>query len=276
MPQHLSTRRLSNIFWHSQRSTPNSRDHRGSTPLSHATRNGRGSIVQIFLKLPEIDTNTIDEYGISPFSWAVRRKEIDIFELFLRHWIIHCESAKAYCAVVKKETGNRRGVWEDIYSSERRRIPNLLSHCLLCLGDKESTLFASRQQVTIEDETLSEHHGSIRRNGCEMYSLSGKRFVCMKCIDIDLCTACMERHCNSSILEDCVNHEFLEVPCQKNSSEILETSSQAPQSLQELKLESLDQSQPASNPSSVVPTEWRREIEQRYRHWGFLQEHDLS
>lgn len=255
---------------------PNSRDHRGRTPLSHGVETGTESVVKILLGSPGVDCSTTDDSGLSPSLWAVERGRSSIVGLFLRQWIDCCDSAEAYSTLVQKEINNICGVWEEIHSKpERCWILDLLGRCLLYLGYTDTALLAFRHQVTFEGNALLGMHGKVSCDGCGMLPIRDKRFVCKTCIDLDLCTACMREYANKKLPGGCVNHGFLEVPGQKNSSKTLENSTSLEKGFRDLGLRSLDQAQSVSNTRSTAPTEWRQGIEQRYRHWGFVEDRDL-
>ena len=63
----------------------NSKNNRGSSPLSQATVSGHLDMVSYFLSLPEIDVNTVDKNGWTPLYIASREDNSEMVLLLLSH-----------------------------------------------------------------------------------------------------------------------------------------------------------------------------------------------
>lgn len=244
----------------------NSKDNKGRTPLSYAAIGSRYDIVQIFLEIPKTEMDTTDNSGLTPFLWAVKQDDPRVIELFLRQWLTRSDSARAYASLAQKAIKDIHHVSKDSYLPMPNKILDLLGHCLLYLGYRDSALLAFRQQVKIEQDTLLASHKGTACDGCDMRPVSGARFVCTTCMKFDLCAVCRDKYIKFKTLNGCADHEFLEVRGQKNSDESLDRLDQIVDSLQ-------DQSQMDSGsdsaPAMPVSAEWRKGIEERYRHWGY-------
>lgn len=86
-----------------------------------------------------------------------------------------------------------------------------LGNCLLQLRDTEEARTSFEQDIDNAQSGFTPEHFADCDN-CDIGRISGRRFSCYACPNIDLCVNCMGKYPYEAPNPRCRNHEFLEVP----------------------------------------------------------------
>jgi ankyrin repeat protein len=97
---------------------------------------------------------------------------------------------------------------EDIFGSKTaswRIFMGFIGRMLICLDDKPNAA------VAFELDVIEKGVYNVSCNKCQEKnkSIEGKRFVCMTCLDVNLCEKCRESY---EGFGHCIGHEFFEIP----------------------------------------------------------------
>jgi ankyrin repeat protein len=178
----------------------------GQTPLHKAICGDRLEVVQLLFSL-SVDPLIVDGYGRTCIDWASLYPQM-LNVLTPYHTELHhtdpAETTKILCKSIVILAN-----W--LQSSQSEMFFYELGHCLLLLGDMQEACTAFEQQITPNSHKANPMHSAFC-DFCGEERISGDRFVCFKCVDIDLCSMCMERYNRGESVRNCEGHNFLKVP----------------------------------------------------------------
>jgi hypothetical protein len=178
----------------------------GRTPLHAAISRGRLEIVQLLSSL-SANPFILDGYGRTCIDWAsLYPQTLNVMSPFYSE-LHHTDS-----------TETTKILWKSIATltnwlqhSQSEISFHRLGKCLLLLGELQEACTAFEQQITWKSDKTSPVHFAIC-DFCDRGRISGDRFVCSKCMDVDLCSVCMERYNKGESVQGCEGHNFLRVP----------------------------------------------------------------
>ena len=182
----------------------------GITPLHQAVYLGWESGIDALVR-HGANPQTFDLYGQTCLDWAFQDKD-----LFRRLGGQKSYRPTSYVTQRRHlEETVRKLLITLLQSSERqdgRRINyHYLGHCLLRLKDVEEARTSFEQQIK---NVFSKHEPrhNILCHRCEGEDITGSRFVCHTCADVDICNSHMSQYESKSPDPGCKKHQFLEVP----------------------------------------------------------------
>ena len=150
---------------------------------------------------------SLDLYGRTCMDWAsLHKTTFDIMSQYCNDYsptdqAIH--SRVLHESIVTIATGLR--------TSQETELYHELGHCLILASNIQDAETAFEQRITEHLDKLNPVHLAL----CDMCltdNISGKRFVCCTCGDIDLCSACMEKYKTGVPTRTCESHSFLKIP----------------------------------------------------------------
>ena len=177
------------------------------TALHHAIHGGWMDIVKFLLSVGA-DPLLLDGYGRTCIDWAS--------ELHLRF------NNMPSCGIgyqPTEEATKNRILRQSIFKLVNRlllfedsHLHNHLGHCLLLNCDNQEARTAFEQGiVSASKESIPIH--SVYCNMCTLEdSISGERYICCSCMDVDLCLSCMKEYNTGASIRTCKGHKFLKVP----------------------------------------------------------------
>jgi hypothetical protein len=178
----------------------------GQTPLHKAICGGRLETVQLLSSL-SADPLILDGYGRSCIDWAsLYPQTVNVLTPYYTelHHTDSAETTKILCKSIVILTN-----W--LQNSQSETFFHELGHCLLFLGDMQEACTAFEQRITLTSDKSNPKH-STSCDFCGQYPILGQRFVCSRCVDIDLCSICKERYNRGEPVRNCEGHNFLRVP----------------------------------------------------------------
>ena len=182
-------------------------DNDGQTALHNAIYGGWTDIIQILL-LAGADPLLPDGYGRTCVDW--------VSELHLR--LNNILSYGIGYQLTEEATKNRilrqsiLKVANRLLLSKDNDLYHYLGHCLLLNCDYQEACTAFEQRITSASKESTPIH-SAYCNMCTLKdSISGKRYICCSCVDVDVCASCMEDYNTGASIRTCKGHKFLKVP----------------------------------------------------------------
>lgn len=238
---------LVQIFLEHQQSALNAQTENGLTLLHYAAWEGRAPVVQMLLDRGA-DANIVGYLGSTALSLAVQKLENDCIAILLPHtkdpFLLDALGKNSLdWASAEAATFASMGSLVDFYQptephirmkTVRRYILQLsdqllcrqisgitcipygeLGRCLLALHDKAEASIAYQLYGNYSGSSDAHIAYSIPCDNCNIDIVEGI-FTCQICVDVDLCSKCIEGYNEGTILlKGCVKHEYFRLPSER-------------------------------------------------------------
>lgn len=176
----------------------------GQTPLHEAICSGHLSIIQLLLQL-SANPLALDGYGRTCIDWAL------IYPGTLAVVTPHFGELRPTNAVTATRALSKSitTLSTSLRGSQSGTGFYELGRCLLFIGDVKEAYVAFQQEIHDHPDVKRVGH-KAECNFCDR-QIWGHRFACFTCVDVDLCSSCMEKYNEGDPLGNCKGHKFLKI-----------------------------------------------------------------
>jgi Ankyrin repeats (3 copies) len=183
----------------------NMQSQMGQTALHEALYGGWFPIIRALLSAGA-NPLLLDGYGRTCMDWASLHQPT--FTAMLPYCDHYCPTNEAITTQALHESIVT--IANKLRQSPLNSSYHELGHCLLLSNDYEKASTAFEQQI-VKAPTKPRPVHLAMCSSCAS-TMSGDRFVCCTCADIDLCSSCMEKYNTEGSIRTCKGHKFLKVP----------------------------------------------------------------
>lgn len=190
---------------------PNMRTGLNQTPLHKAVYHGSLAVIQSLLS-QGADPLLVDGFGRSSMDWASSNHAI--FELMRPYCKEYQQPDPETASAVLHQTllDNLTELQQATDYGLQIRLINQAGRCLLLLNDDVQASTAFELAIMSAPADPRPMHYAVCGSCNDEKYITGDRYLCYSCAEVDACSACMEKHRAGPFLPTCAGHRFLKVP----------------------------------------------------------------